>query len=100
MIDTIPLSRIIFVLCALALFGYAYNYYGVERSEKWIPARWNTTAMEVVIGTLITLMGLSFMIGTARVSGFDVLLLGFLCFAASGAPMFYGSVTRAERLVG
>lgn len=100
MIDTIPLSRILFVLCALVLFGYAYNTYVVERAERFIPARWNITAFEVVLGTLVTLAGLAYMIGPARVTGLEVLLLGFVCFAASGAPMFYGSVTRAERLPG
>ena len=98
--DIIPMARILFVLCALALFGYAYNTYVVERAERWIPPRWNITAFMVVIGVLVTLAGLAYMIGPAHVTGLDVLLLGFVCFAASGAPMFYGSVTRAERMPG
>ena len=98
MIDTIPPSRVVFVLCALALFGYVYDTLFVSRAEKWIPARDNTTAVEVVIGTTVTLTGLGYMIGPARVTGLEAMMLAFLCFAASGVPMIYGSLTRAERL--
>lgn len=100
MIDTIAPARIIFVMCCLAVFGWAYDTFFVSHAEKWIPPRDNTTAMEVVIGTTITLAGLGFMIGPARVTGLDVMLLAFLCFASSGTPMVFGSLTRAERLPG
>jgi len=100
MIDTIAPSRILFVMCGLAIFGWAYNAFFVAHAEKWIPPRDNTTAFEVVIGTTITLAGLGFMIGPARVTGLDVMLLAFLCFASSGTPMVFGSLTRAERLTG
>ena len=98
MIDVIQPSRIVFVLCALALFGYVYDTYVVTNAERWIPARHNITAFEVVLGTAITLTGLGYMIGPARVTGLEAMMLGFLCFAASGVPMIYGSLTRAERL--
>ncbi len=100
MIETIAPARIVFVMCSLAVFGWAYDTFFVSRAEKWIPARDNATAMEVVIGTTVTLAGLAFMIGPARVTGLDVMLLGFLCFASSGVPMVYGSISRAERLPG
>ena len=87
-------------MCSLAVFGLAYDTFFVSRAEKWIPARDNATAMEVVIGTTVTLAGLAFMIGPASVTGLDVMLLGFLCFASSGVPMVYGSISRAERLPG
>jgi heme/copper-type cytochrome/quinol oxidase subunit 3 len=100
MIDTIAPSRILFVMFGLAVFGWAYNAFFVANAEEWIPPRDNTTAFEVVIGTTITLAGLGFMIGPARVTGLDVMLLAFLCFASSGTPMVLGSLTRAERLPG
>jgi hypothetical protein len=100
MIDLIPPSRILFVLCGLALFGWCYDTFVVAHAEEWIPTRHNITAFEVVIGVSITLAGMGYMIGPARVTGLDVMLLSFLCFAASGTPMVYGSLTRAERLPG
>jgi len=100
MIDTIAPSRILFVMFVLAVFGWVYNTFFVAHAEKWIPPRDNTTAMEVVIGTTITLAGLGFMIGPARVTGLDVMLLSFLAFASSGTPMVLGSLGRAERLPG
>lgn len=93
-------SRILFVMCALSIFGWAYNAFFVANAEKWIPAKHNTTAFEVVIGAAITIGGLGFLIGPARVTGLDVMLLAFLCFASSGTPMVFGSLTRAERLPG
>lgn len=74
------------VLEALLIGGVAYNAF-----VAWLEREGRDrgfTALLVVIGVLITL------VGYACISGIKYALLAFFCFAASGIPMIAGSVWR------
>lgn len=74
------------VLEALFIGGVAYNAF-----VAWLEREGRDrgfTALLVVIGVLITLVGYACIIGIKHA------LLAFFCFAASGTPMIIGSVWR------
>lgn len=75
------------VLTILVLFGLAYNQ-AVAWLERSSFRRWVNTALLVVVGVTITLVGAIALIGWANA------LLVLACFAASGGPMFFGSYIR------
>ena len=80
------MERLVAVVAALVIFGIGYNAL-VDRLEREVPDHGYASFL-VAGGVLATLAGAAFLIGLA-----DVLLVG-LCFAASGAPMIAGSVSR------
>lgn len=76
----------VLVLMILFAFGIAYNAFvgWLERNGR----DRGFTALLVVVGTAITLAGFGI------VAGWRPMILAFLCFAASGAPMTIGSIWR------
>lgn len=85
MIDYSALPR---TLLMLAMFGFLYNWLVVDKVERWLPPAHGVTAFEVVGGVLVT------MVGFGMLAGFDYMVLGLMCFAASGIPMIIGSLRR------
>ena len=75
------------VLIVLAVAGFVYDRYVVDRIERLHPPL-GVTAWEVVGGVLFTLVGYAFL------AGIEAFLLALLCFAASGVPMILGSHGR------
>lgn len=75
------------ILITLLMFGLAYNH-AIAWLERSNFRRWVNTALLVVVGVMITLVGAIALIGWMNA----LLVLG--CFAASGGPMFIGSYIR------
>ncbi len=71
----------------LATFGITYNAI-VHHFESQQADLWGYTSLFVALGTLITLMGTWYFIGT---SNFLIVVGAFFC---TGLPMIFGSVWR------
>jgi len=74
------------VMTGLLLFGIVYNAF-----VAWLERRGHDqgyTALLVVAGTLVTLLG------AAVIIGLEDALVVLACFAASGLPMIVGSIAR------
>lgn len=85
-------SQVFLVLVGLACFGVLFNELVVNNAEKYLPLDHGITAFEVVFGVLVTQIGISY------ITGFDILPIALLCFAASGIPMIIGSLRRMAAL--
>jgi hypothetical protein len=72
------------VLLNLVLLGVVYNFI-IAKYERFLEPY---TALLVVGGVLFTLIGAAFLVGWTEAG-----IVG-ICFAASGAPMLIGSITR------
>ena len=78
--------KVLAVMGILALFGLGYNAF-----VAWIEKNGHDrgfTALLVVGGTVVTL------IGSLALIGWESTLLVVLCFVASGTPMIIGSLIR------
>ena len=75
------------VLALLMIFGIAYAALVHYMAQRGIDGQ---TAWMVVLGTAVTLLGASFLVGWLNA------LLVAACFAASGAPMVIEFVARVE----
>lgn len=74
------------ILTSLFIFGVAYNAF-VSWLERQGYDR-GYTAILVVVGTLVTVVGAGLRLGTRSVAWI------LTCFAASGTPMIAGSIWR------
>jgi hypothetical protein len=78
------MSKTVLVLGALLIFGVIYNAVVAWLQRKGLGS---FTALQVVLGTLVTLAGLAAWMPEA-------FLPALACFAASGLFMFLGSLYR------
>lgn len=84
--------QVIAVLIGLMCFGLFYDGIVVSNWARHLPVKYRATSFEVVIGVLVTCVGIG------AILGFQAMLICLLCFAASGIPMIYGDVRRTEVL--
>jgi hypothetical protein len=76
------------VILALVAFGFAYAFLVVRKAtEKNV----QHTALWVVLGVATTVSASAFVIGI------DSAAILMVCFAASGAPMFYEYYSRTHQ---
>lgn len=89
---TINPTQLALVLAGLLCFGVLYNEIVVDNLAAHLPQKYRATSWEVVVGVLVTLIGIGALLGL------ETMLVCLLCFAASGIPMILGDYRRLDRL--
>lgn len=78
---------VLFVLLALFVFGFLFNRWIAKMGNKIEGFVW----LEVVIGSMVTLIGMG---ALDQLLGWNAFFIGCLAYAASGSPMIWGAVVR------